>query len=138
LVGVDKLVREVLLRRILPHLDSCSANYSRVAGAWLRLHPEELPEQDPGGGGGRTTFSPLSSPWFTSWSLRRSLRSACDPSASIRPEPWWVLTGRLETICKGVGFSKGSSFYVMFKWIITSFFLKRAGSTPAGKHTTST
>jgi hypothetical protein len=35
-------------------------------------------------------------------------------------------------------FSKGSSFYVMFKWITSDFFLKKAGSTPAGKHTTST
>jgi hypothetical protein len=49
LVGVDELVREVLLGRILPHLDPYSTNYSRVAGARLRLHPEELPEQDPVG-----------------------------------------------------------------------------------------
>jgi hypothetical protein len=49
LVGVDELVREVLLVGILPHLDFCSTDYSRVAGARLRLHPEELPEQDPVG-----------------------------------------------------------------------------------------
>jgi hypothetical protein len=49
LVGVNELVREVLLGSVLPHLDSCSTNYSRVAGARLRLHPEELPEQDPVG-----------------------------------------------------------------------------------------
>jgi hypothetical protein len=30
-------------------LDPCSTNYSRVAGARLWLHPEELPEQDPVG-----------------------------------------------------------------------------------------
>jgi hypothetical protein len=45
LVGVDELVREVLLGRVLPHLDACSTDYSWVAGTWLRLHPEELPEQ---------------------------------------------------------------------------------------------
>jgi hypothetical protein len=47
LVGVDELVREVLLGGVLPHLDSRSSDYPWVAGAWLRLHPEELPEQDP-------------------------------------------------------------------------------------------
>jgi hypothetical protein len=49
LVGVYQLVREVLLGVVLPHLDSCSSDYPRVAGARLRLHPEELPEQDPMG-----------------------------------------------------------------------------------------
>jgi hypothetical protein len=49
LVGVDELVREVLLGSILPPLDARSSNYSRVAGARLRLHLEELPEQDPVG-----------------------------------------------------------------------------------------
>jgi hypothetical protein len=49
LVGFDELVREVLLGRVLPHLDVCSTNYSRVVGARLGLHPEELPEQDPVG-----------------------------------------------------------------------------------------
>jgi hypothetical protein len=49
LVGVDELVREVLLGGVLPHLDSRSSDYPRVAGAWLRLHPEKLPEQDPMG-----------------------------------------------------------------------------------------
>jgi hypothetical protein len=38
-----------LLGGILPHLNPCSTDYSRIAGAWLRLHPEELPEQDPMG-----------------------------------------------------------------------------------------
>jgi hypothetical protein len=49
MVGVDELVREVLLGGVLPHLDPCSTDYSRVVGARLRLHPEELPEQDPVG-----------------------------------------------------------------------------------------
>jgi hypothetical protein len=49
LVGVDELVREVLLNGIFPHLDSRSSDYLCVAGAWLRLHPEELLEQDPMG-----------------------------------------------------------------------------------------
>jgi hypothetical protein len=49
LVGVYELVREVLLGDILSHLDPRSSDYPRVAGAWLRLHPEELPEQDPMG-----------------------------------------------------------------------------------------
>jgi hypothetical protein len=49
LVGVDELVHEVLLGGVLPHLDPRSTDYSRVAGARLRLHPEELPEQDPVG-----------------------------------------------------------------------------------------
>jgi hypothetical protein len=49
LVGVDELVREVLLGGVFPHLDSRSSDYPRVAGARLRLHPKELPEQDPVG-----------------------------------------------------------------------------------------
>jgi hypothetical protein len=49
LVGVDELVREVLLGGVLSHLDACSTDYSRVAGVRLRLHPEKLPEQDPVG-----------------------------------------------------------------------------------------
>jgi hypothetical protein len=49
LVGVYELVREVLLGDVLPHLDPRSSDYSRVAGAGLRLHPEELTEQDPMG-----------------------------------------------------------------------------------------
>jgi hypothetical protein len=49
LVGVYELVREVLLGGILPHLDPCPSDYPRVAGARLRLHPEELPEQVPMG-----------------------------------------------------------------------------------------
>jgi hypothetical protein len=49
LVGIYQLVEEVLLGGILPHLDSCSSDYPRIAGAGLRLHPEELPEQDPMG-----------------------------------------------------------------------------------------
>jgi hypothetical protein len=34
---------------VLPHLDPRPSDYPRVAGAGLRLHPEELPEQDPMG-----------------------------------------------------------------------------------------
>jgi hypothetical protein len=49
LVGIYQLVGEVLLGGILPHLDPCSSDYSGIAGAGLRLHPEELPEQDPMG-----------------------------------------------------------------------------------------
>jgi hypothetical protein len=49
LVGVYELVREVLLGGVLPHLDPRSSDYPQVAGAGLRLHPEELSEQDPMG-----------------------------------------------------------------------------------------
>jgi hypothetical protein len=49
LIGVDELVREVLLGSVLPHLDSCSTDYPRVAGARLWLHSEKLPEQNPVG-----------------------------------------------------------------------------------------
>jgi hypothetical protein len=49
LVGVYQLVREVLLSGVLPHLDPRPSDYSRVAGAGLRLHSEELPKQDPMG-----------------------------------------------------------------------------------------
>jgi hypothetical protein len=49
LIGVYQLVGEVLLGGVLPHLDPRSTDYSRVAGAGLRLHPEELPEQNPMG-----------------------------------------------------------------------------------------
>jgi hypothetical protein len=46
LIGVYQLVREVLLGGVLPHMDPHSSDYSRVVGAGLRLHPEELPKQD--------------------------------------------------------------------------------------------
>jgi hypothetical protein len=49
LIGIYRLVGEVLLYRVLPHLDPCSSDYSGIAGAGLRLHPEELLEQDPMG-----------------------------------------------------------------------------------------
>jgi hypothetical protein len=49
LIGIYRLVGEVLLYRVLPHLDPRSSDYSRIAGAGLRLHLEELPEQDPMG-----------------------------------------------------------------------------------------
>jgi hypothetical protein len=46
LIGIYQLVGEVLLGGVLPHLDPCSSDYPGIAGAGLRLHPEELPEQD--------------------------------------------------------------------------------------------
>jgi hypothetical protein len=49
LIGIYQLVGEVLPCRVLPHLDLRSSDYSGIAGAGLRLHPEELPEQDPMG-----------------------------------------------------------------------------------------
>jgi hypothetical protein len=49
LVGIYQLVGEVLLGGVLPHLDPCSSDYSGIVGAGLRLHSEELPEQDPMG-----------------------------------------------------------------------------------------
>jgi hypothetical protein len=49
LVGIDELVREVLLPVVLPHLDPSSPHYSEIVGAGLGLHPEEFPEQDPMG-----------------------------------------------------------------------------------------
>jgi hypothetical protein len=45
LVGVDQLVRGVLLRGILAHLDAGSPNYSGVVGARLGLHSKKLPEE---------------------------------------------------------------------------------------------
>jgi hypothetical protein len=48
-IGIYQLVGEVLLGGILPHLDPRSSDYSGIASAGLRLHPEELPEQDPMG-----------------------------------------------------------------------------------------
>jgi hypothetical protein len=49
LVGVNQLVREVLLRGILAHLDAGSPNYSGVVGTRLGLHSEKLPEEYPVG-----------------------------------------------------------------------------------------
>jgi hypothetical protein len=49
LVGVNQLVREVLLRGILEHLDAGSPNYSGVVGTRLGLHSEKLPEEYPVG-----------------------------------------------------------------------------------------
>jgi hypothetical protein len=42
LIGVYELVREVLLGGVLLHLDTRSSDYPRVAGAGLRLHPENF------------------------------------------------------------------------------------------------
>jgi hypothetical protein len=49
LVRINELVRQVLIGRVFSHLDASPFDYSRVVGAWLRLHTEELPEQDPVG-----------------------------------------------------------------------------------------
>jgi hypothetical protein len=49
LFGINQLVGEVLLCGVLPHLDPSSSHYSGTVGAGLRLHPKELPEQDPMG-----------------------------------------------------------------------------------------
>jgi hypothetical protein len=49
LVGVDEIVRQVLLGGVLAHLDVGSSDYSWVVGARLRLQAEELPKQDPVG-----------------------------------------------------------------------------------------
>jgi hypothetical protein len=49
LIGVNQLVREVLLRGILAHLDAGTPHYSRVFGARLGLYSEEFPEKYPVG-----------------------------------------------------------------------------------------
>jgi hypothetical protein len=49
LVRIDELVRQVIIDRVFSHLDASPSDYSRVVGAWLRLHMEELLEQDPVG-----------------------------------------------------------------------------------------
>jgi hypothetical protein len=49
LIGIYQLLGEVPFFRVLPHLNPRSSDYSGIAGAGLRLHPEELPEQDPMG-----------------------------------------------------------------------------------------
>jgi hypothetical protein len=42
LVGVDQLVRKVLLRGVLAHLDAGSSNYSGVVGTRLGLQSENF------------------------------------------------------------------------------------------------
>jgi hypothetical protein len=42
LVGVDELVRELLLGGVFAHLDAGSSDYSWVVGAWLWLHVENF------------------------------------------------------------------------------------------------
>jgi hypothetical protein len=49
LVGVDQLVRQVLLCGVFAHLDTGSSNYSGVVGTQLWLHSEKLPEEYPVG-----------------------------------------------------------------------------------------
>jgi hypothetical protein len=46
LVQINRLIRQVLVDRVFSHLNASPSDYSRVIGAWLRLHTEELPEQD--------------------------------------------------------------------------------------------
>jgi hypothetical protein len=49
LVGVDQLVRKVLLCGILTHLDAGSPNYSGVVGTRLGFYSEKLSEEYPVG-----------------------------------------------------------------------------------------
>jgi hypothetical protein len=49
LIVVDELVRQVLAGGVFTHLNPGASDYSRVISAWLRLHTEEFPEQDPVG-----------------------------------------------------------------------------------------
>jgi hypothetical protein len=49
LVGVDQLVREVLLCGVFTHLDPGSPHYSGIVGAGLGLKSEEFSEQNPMG-----------------------------------------------------------------------------------------
>jgi hypothetical protein len=49
LVRIDELVCQVLIGCVFSHLDASTSDYSWVVGAWLRLHTEELLEQDPVG-----------------------------------------------------------------------------------------
>jgi hypothetical protein len=44
LVGVNQIVRQVLLGGIFTHLDPGPYDYSWVVGAWLGLHAEEHSE----------------------------------------------------------------------------------------------
>jgi hypothetical protein len=44
LVGVNQLVRQVLLGSIFTHLDPRPSDYFWVVGAWLGLHAKELSE----------------------------------------------------------------------------------------------
>jgi hypothetical protein len=48
-VGVDEHVWQVLASDIFAHRNPGASDNSRVISAWLRLHPEELLEQDPVG-----------------------------------------------------------------------------------------
>jgi hypothetical protein len=46
-VGINELVRQVLLRGVFSQLDVGSSDYPWVGGTWLRLDLEELSEKDP-------------------------------------------------------------------------------------------
>jgi hypothetical protein len=43
---INQFVQQVMVSRILSHLNASPTNYLWVIGAWLRLQTEELPEQD--------------------------------------------------------------------------------------------
>jgi hypothetical protein len=49
LVGVNQLVRQVLLGGVFAHLDDGPSDYSWIIGVWLGLHAEELSKQHPVG-----------------------------------------------------------------------------------------
>jgi hypothetical protein len=59
LVGVDQLVRQVLLRNVLAHLDTGPSDYSGVVGARLGLHAKELPEEYPVGFDPQESFAKM-------------------------------------------------------------------------------
>jgi hypothetical protein len=44
LVRLYQLLRQVLVRSVLAHLDASSSDYSWIVGAGLRLHSKELAE----------------------------------------------------------------------------------------------
>jgi hypothetical protein len=46
LIGVNKLVRQVLVGGVFPHLDLGTSDYSRIIYAWLRLHLKEILKQN--------------------------------------------------------------------------------------------
>jgi hypothetical protein len=49
LIGIDQLVRQVLLGSVFAHLDAGPSDYSWVVGVRLGLHAKELLEQHPVG-----------------------------------------------------------------------------------------
>jgi hypothetical protein len=49
LVRLNQFVQQVLVGRVFSHLNASSSDYSRIIGAWLRLHSEEFSEEYPVG-----------------------------------------------------------------------------------------